>query len=151
MILVARADPRVPDASALLQKSHAMLVKLFPAEANHHLSIDGLCSPDIAFFTATRCKGVVGVGALADRGTYGEVKSVFVAPDARGMGVASAILAAIEAEAHARAHSFLRLETGPNLHAALRLYRREGFVVRGPFGGYRDDPLSVFMEKAVAR
>ena len=149
MISVGRGDPRHPDVTALLEESHAMLVKLFPAEANHHLSIDGLCGPDIVFFTATCRKAAAGVGALADRRTYGEIKSVFVAPEARGGGIGSALLAAIEAEARIRSLSCLRLETGPNLDAALRLYRHNGFSIRGPFGSYRDDPLSIFMEKSL--
>ena len=41
----------------------------------------------------------------------------------------------------------LRLETGVRQPAALRLYERAGYARRGPFGGYPDDPLSVFMEK----
>ncbi len=149
MILVARGDPRDPEATALLEESHAMLTRLFPAEANHHLSVAGLCRSDIAFFTASSDEAVVGVGALADRRTHGEIKSVFVVPEARGNGVGSAILAAIESEARTRSHSCLRLETGPNLDAALRLYRHNGFSVRAPFGSYRDDPLSLFMEKSL--
>jgi putative acetyltransferase len=43
--------------------------------------------------------------------------------------------------------SLLRLETGIDNHEALALYERQGFVRRGPFGDYREDPLSVFMEK----
>ena len=31
-----------------------------------------------------------------------------------------------------------------------RLYERAGFHRRGPFGTYRDDPLSVFMEKPLS-
>jgi putative acetyltransferase len=30
---------------------------------------------------------------------------------------------------------------------ALGFYARHGYERRGPFGGYRDDPLSVFMAK----
>ena len=41
----------------------------------------------------------------------------------------------------------LRLETGIKQDAAIRLYESAGFRRRGPFGSYRDDPLSVFMEK----
>ena len=150
MIVVARGDPREPGAAALLRESHALMMKLFPAEANHHLSIDSLCGSDITFLTATRSGSVLGTGALADRKVYGEVKSVFVASDARGAGIGAAILAALEAEACARSFSCLRLETGPGLDAAIRLYRRAGFSIRGPFGSYRDDPLSIFMEKSLA-
>jgi putative acetyltransferase len=39
------------------------------------------------------------------------------------------------------------LETGIRQPEALGLYERLGFVRRGPFGDYAEDPLSVFMEK----
>jgi putative acetyltransferase len=40
----------------------------------------------------------------------------------------------------------LRLETGISQLEALGLYERAGFRRRGPFGEYREDPLSFFME-----
>lgn len=41
------------------------------------------------------------------------------------------------------------LETGPYQPEALALYAAAGYERRGPFGAYRDDPLSVFMEKGL--
>ena len=41
----------------------------------------------------------------------------------------------------------LRLETGTQQPEALALYRSAGFTEIGPFGDYRADPLSLFMEK----
>jgi putative acetyltransferase len=38
----------------------------------------------------------------------------------------------------------------PTFIAARALYARAGFVICGPFEGYRDDPNSVFMTKALA-
>ena len=43
----------------------------------------------------------------------------------------------------------IRLETGIRNNAALRLYRGSGFHDRGPFGGYPDDGVSVFLEKTL--
>ncbi len=146
-VTVEPGDPRHPQASALLQASHALMQELFPSDSNHFLSIDELCAPGIAFFIARRAETVLGTGALADKTTYGEVKSMFVAPAARGTGTGAAILAALEAEARVRALPKLMLETGDSLHAAHRLYERAGFTFRGPFGDYPDDPLSRFMEK----
>jgi len=57
------------------------------------------------------------------------------------------MLAALEAEARSERVVVLRLETGVQNHAALGLYTRAGFIQRGPFGDYRLDPLSIFMEK----
>lgn len=147
MISVSRGDPHAPEATALLRASHALMRALFPAETNHYLSIDALTAPEIVFFVAKQRDKTIGTGALAHRGAYGEVKSMFVDPSARGSGAARALLTAIERQARADGHTLLRLETGTKLDAAHRLYERHGFVRRGPFGDYLDDPNSLFMEK----
>lgn len=147
MITVSEGDPRDPEATALLQASHALMQELFPSESNHFLSIDALCAPEISFFHALQGETVVGTGALARKGDYGEVKSMFTSPEARGSGAAGAILDAIEAKARALGLPMLRLETGNTLHAAHRLYERHGFTYSGPFGAYLEDPASLFMEK----
>ena len=72
---------------------------------------------------------------------------MWVIPEARGLGVSRLILAALEARARSEGVRALRLETGVESHAALGLYTRAGFTRRDPFGDYRADPLSVFMEK----
>ncbi len=149
MITVRPADPRNPDCMALLQSSHALMQELFPAESNHFLSIDELTGPDIRFFAATEDDETLGVGALAIRDGYGEVKSMFTSEAARERGVGDKILTTIETTARLEGLGVLRLETGNSLIAAHRLYARHGFVPRGPFGDYPDDPLSLFMEKTL--
>ncbi|MBR9651123.1 GNAT family N-acetyltransferase [Thalassovita aquimarina] len=147
MIIVEQGDPHAPQATALLQQSHALMRSLFPPEDNFFLSIDGLCAPNIAFFTARKGDTVLGTGALAAQDGYGEVKSMFVAEEARGKGVADALMRQIEDEARARNLPWLKLETGNVLHAAHRLYERHGFTRCGPFGGYPEAASSIFMEK----
>jgi len=147
MIVVEAADPKHPEASALLRASHALMESLFPPEDNFFLDIDALCAPDIRFFAARIGGTIVGTGALALRDGYGEVKSMFVYDTARGRGVADALLRRIEDEARALSLPCLRLETGNLLEAAHRLYVRHGFTQRGPFGDYPDSPSSIFMEK----
>lgn len=146
-VAVEPGDPRHPAAAALLKQSHALMQSLFPPEDNFFLDIDALTAPHIAFFVATRDDEILGTAALADKGTYGEVKSMFVAEAARGLGVGAALLARLEAEARARGLSALMLETGNLLRSAHRLYARAGFVERGPFGDYPDAKSSLFMEK----
>ena len=150
MIRIEQGSPRDPAAAALLEASHALMRDLFPAESNHFLSLEELCAPDITFLIARGGDAALGCGALANKGDYGEVKSVFVAPDARGAGAGAAILDEIESRARALALGMLRLETGNTLYAAQRLYERAGFAYCGPFGSYADDPLSLFMEKRLA-
>jgi len=149
-VTIEHGDPCEAGAAALLRQSHDLMRALFPPEDNFFLDTDALRAPDIRFFMAVRSGETVGIGALALRAGYGEVKSMFVAETARGQGVAEALLARIEAEALAHALPFLRLETGDRLGAALRLYERNGFERRGPFGDYPDAASSIFMEKALA-
>ncbi len=148
-ITISRGDPHSAGASALLRASHALMEELFPSESNHYLSIDALCSDDIAFFIATRGGETLGCAALAAKPGYGEVKSMFVAPAARGTGTGAALLKTLEDHARRLGLTHLRLETGNTLHAAHRLYERAGFTYRGPFGDYQDDPISLFMEKTL--
>jgi putative acetyltransferase len=44
-------------------------------------------------------------------------------------------------------YATVRLETGVYQPEAIKLYERKGFVRRGPFGEYTDDPLSLCYEK----
>jgi putative acetyltransferase len=150
IVTVSRGDPRDPAATGLLQASHLLMQSLFPAESNHYLSIDALAAPHIRFFVAERGAATIGCGALAVKEGYGEVKSMFVAPEARGAKIGEMILAKIEAAANAEELPLLRLETGDKLASAHSLYARCGFKWRGPFGEYEDGPHSVFMEKKLA-
>lgn len=147
MIVVEAGDPFHPQAKALLEASHALMGELFPADANHYLSLEALTAEGVHFFTARRGDMIVGVGALAERDGYGELKSMFVEEASRGQGIADAILRQLEDHARALNLPMLRLETGSLLHAAHKVYARHGFVKCSPFGGYEESEFSVFMEK----
>ncbi len=144
-IHVQRGDPRSPDATALLEKSHALMQELFDPEDNHYLEIEALLTPDIHFFVAQVNGRIQGCAALADKGGYGEIKSMFVDLDARGTGLADHLMTALIADAAARGLRTVKLETGDLLKAAHRLYARHGFVECGPFGEYKASKSSVFM------
>jgi putative acetyltransferase len=102
----------------------------------------------VRFFVVRDASGrAVGTGALALDEAWAELKRMWVIPEARGLGVSRLILAALEARARSEGVRTLMLETGVENHAALGLYARAGFKPRDPFGGYRADPLSVFMQK----
>ena len=149
MITVDYADPRHPEINALLMQSHALMQSLYSEEENHYLSVDALCQKDVRFF-AVQIDGVhVGCAALALKGGYGELKSMFADPHHRGKGVAKALMAALEQEAVSLGFDFMRLETGEMLKEAVTLYTKLGFIRRGPFGEYCDDPASIFMEKSL--
>ena len=113
------------------------------------MSVEALCKKDVRFFAA-QIQGVyVGCAALALKEGNGEMKSMFVDPHHRGKGVAKVLMAALEREAISLGVDLMRLETGEMLKEAITLYTKFGFTRRGPFGDYRDDPASVFMEKSL--
>lgn len=147
MIIVEKTDPHDPQATALLHQSHALMQSLFPPEDNFYLEIADLVAPHIHFFTARVGDRICGTGALAIKDGYGEVKSMFVAENARGKGIAGALLRQIEDTAREHDLPVIKLETGNVLHAAHRLYARHGFTPCGVFGDYTTAASSIFMEK----
>lgn len=94
--------------------------------------------------TAVACGGLREIDAVS-----AEVKRMYVAPAARGTGVAHAVLAALEATARERGWTTLRLETGDDTLQpdANRFYRREGYREIPRFGHYVDSAISVCYEK----
>ena len=149
-IEITRADPRAPDLRRLIGDLDAYQQALYPAESNHLLDIDALARPEMHFFACALDGRLVGCGGVWMHGDYAEVKRVYVAPDARGLGLSRKIMAALEADAVAHGATLARLETGIHQPEALGLYRALGYTVRPSFGDYPvDDPMSVFMEKAL--
>jgi GNAT superfamily N-acetyltransferase len=81
----------------------------------------------------------LGCGALRSLGeTVAEIKRMYVVPDARGRGVATTLLAALEAAARLRGWTTLRLETGPRQPEAIGLYTGAGYAPIAPFGAYAE-------------
>jgi putative acetyltransferase len=146
---IEREDPRRPDVAALIQELDRMMRALYPAESNHLLDLETLADSSIHFFVARRNGVALGCGALWHReADYGEVKRIFVKPEAREQKIGRLILRALEANARAHGLPALRLETGTLQPEALALFTAEGFVKRGHFADYpADDPYSIFLEK----
>ena len=147
MIVVEPTTPRANGTQDLLELSHALMLSLFSPESCHFLDLDALEADNIHLFAAREGTEIFGTGALAIKDGYGEVKSMFTLEAARGKGVAAALLRQIEDTARAHGLTSLKLETGDTLHAAHRLYERQGFTFCKPFGDYKDIPESLFMEK----
>lgn len=148
---IATADPGGADARALIAELDAYQESLYPAESNHLVPVDALRAANVDFLLAWSGEQPAGCAALVDqRGVFGEpvgeLKRMYVRPALRGAGVGAALLRALVAQARQRGLARLRLETGIHQPEALALYERAGFHRRGPFGDYREDPLSLFME-----
>ncbi|WP_113910664.1 GNAT family N-acetyltransferase [Roseovarius dicentrarchi] len=149
MIIVAPANPLDPAPRALLEQSHALMQQLFAPEDNFFLGFEALCAPEVHFITARDGGTVLATGAVVQMDGYCEVKSMFTAAEARGRGVAAAVLRALEDHARSLKVPLLRLETGEALASAIRLYERHGFTRCDRFGDYQPNDVSVYMEKTL--
>lgn len=149
MIEVARRSPLDPASRELIAGSQRALLEHYPPEECFSLSPEELDDPATEFFVATLEGRAAGCVALVDKGGYGEIKRMFVTPEARGRRIAHHLLDALEAAARARGLDRLKLETGHVLAAAHRVYRARGYADCPAFGGYPDLEGNLFMEKSL--
>ena len=132
----------------MLARLDAYCAALYPAESNHLMDIASLMQGDVLFLVARDVDGAaVGCAALVNKQEYGEVKRMFVDERRRGLGTGRKLLEHLAMFARMSGLSVLRLETGIHQPEAIGLYERMGFERRAPFGDYKEDPLSLFMEK----
>ncbi|MCF8480593.1 MAG: GNAT family N-acetyltransferase [Rhodospirillum sp.] len=146
-VILTVEDPDQPEPRAFLEASDAYHGALYPAESNHLLDVESLRGPAVTVLVARVDGLALGMGALVDQGEYGEVKRLWVAPEARGMGLGQVLLEALEDRARALGLDEIKLETGISQPEALALYRAHGYGDCPPFGAYVSDPLSLFLGK----
>ncbi len=150
-MVVKPISPDDAEVRALIEALDAYQQSLYPAESNHLDSIEALARDHVFFigvYDEDTDETLVGCGAVKIMaGNYGELKRMFVRPAARGRGVARLMVERLEAHLIEKNVPVVRLETGIHQHAAIALYEKCGYSRRPPFGPYREDPLSLFMEK----
>ncbi|GAA4253379.1 GNAT family N-acetyltransferase [Dactylosporangium darangshiense] len=107
---------------------------------------------DVDLFLVAVVDGkAAGCGALRRLdATTAEIKRMYVVPERRGTGVATAVLRALESAAAERGWTVLRLETGTEQPDARRFYEREGYHEIPLFGAYVGFDLSVCYERTLA-
>jgi ribosomal protein S18 acetylase RimI-like enzyme len=80
------------------------------------------------FFVARRGDSVVACGAVKKHAPgIAEIKRMWVAPAARGQGIAKALLRALEDEARRQGYTQVVLDTNKALIEAHALYRKAGY------------------------
>jgi putative acetyltransferase len=151
-LVIERISAPTPELRELIGELDAVLGAAYEPHQRHGLSLDQLFEPHVRFFLARLDGAAVACGGVALFEDYAEVKRMYTRPAVRGRGIAKAVLRRLEEEARVSGKTVLRLETGHLQPEAVGLYRRAGFVSRGPFGHYaqmpaRDIELSLFFEK----
>jgi putative acetyltransferase len=141
-----------PEIADFLDEHLREMRSITPLESKHALDLVGLRQPEITFWSVLDGEALVGCGAIRrlDAG-HAEVKSMRTAPTRKRSGIASFLLTHIVTEATHRGFIRLSLETGAAefFLPARRLYEKFGFDYCQPFAGYRLDPFSVYMTKAL--
>ena len=156
-VVVTRADLGSEVALRLITALNAQILARYPEEGATHfdLDLDEVKPRRGVFVIAWEGERAVGCGAfrrLAEPGLddAGEVKRMFVIPEARGRRIGRLILDRLEAEVRVLGLTRLLLETGARQVEALALYHRVGFTHIERFGQYVDSPLSVCIEKRLS-
>jgi len=106
--------------------------------------------PDGVFLVVREDGRAIACGGVArfDE-TRGELKRMYVVPEARGRGLGRRLLEELEAHARALGYTALVLETGEQQGEALGLYRSSGYEPIPCYGIYATRAISRCFEKAL--
>jgi GNAT superfamily N-acetyltransferase len=151
-IAIEELDPRSEDARYCLGEYYAELARRFEKGFDVSLSRD----PDARDMIRQRGAFLVAmsdglpIGCVGLKGTdrgYAEIKRLWIAPSARGLGLARRLMEAAEAAARELSIKVLRLDTNRALPEALQLYRSSGWT---EIDRFNDDPYpDFFFEKVL--
>jgi DNA-binding MarR family transcriptional regulator/GNAT superfamily N-acetyltransferase len=144
LVKVEIADPSSPAAQHCLQAYFAELDTRFETgfDPGRSISADAreLSEPAGLLLVARLRDEAIGCGALKLHGSKpAEVKRMWVAPAARGLGVGRRMLDELEGHARQRGVGRLHLETNKALREATGLYRSAGYLEVEPFN---DEPYA---------
>ena len=143
LLRAGRVEVRLeaPDSDAAqgcLEQYFAELARRFeagfdPARSNS-ASLEDM-TPPVGFFLVAWLDGAPArCGALkVGDGGAGEIKRMWTAPNARGLGIARRVLRSLERQAREAGLTRLRLETNRALIEAQALYREQGYREVAPF------------------
>ena len=154
-IVIRQERPDGADAMRLVAELDACLSALYPAESQHGYSVEQLLARQVHFFIAYCGGAPAGCGGAqlmagdneSDGEPWAELKRMYVREPFRRRGLGLRLLQHLEQHIAAQGIGIIRLEAGIHQPAAIGLYEKHGYRKTGPFGEYRDDPLSLFYAK----
>ncbi|CCD95338.1 putative transcriptional regulatory protein, MarR family with a Acetyltransferase (GNAT) domain [Bradyrhizobium sp. ORS 375] len=152
-ISLDEVDPRGAEARYCLGEYYAELSRRFARGFDVALSRDpdalDMMAPRGAFFVALSDGLPLGcVGLKGHAGATAEIKRLWVAPAARGLGLGRRLMDAAETAARKLSITTLRLDTNSALGEAQQLYRRTGWT---EIERFNDDPYpDLFFEKRLS-
>lgn len=153
MVTIAPIALDDPVIAGLLRAQQAEMASYYGGEGGSGAPPRGeeFLPPSGVFLAARRDGEVIGCGGICRlEEAVAELRRMYVAPAARGLGVGRRLLAELESEARALGYSSIRLETGFRQEEAIGLYESAGFRRGDCWGPYLTDPKSVCYEKSLA-
>jgi len=97
-------------------------------------TLDDFAPPDGTFLVVRRDGSLIGCGGFKrDAPGIAYLKRMWIAPEARGLGLGKRLLLELEERARNAGYSTVRLETEKTLTEAQALYRASGYVEVPPF------------------
>jgi ribosomal protein S18 acetylase RimI-like enzyme len=149
---VVRAHPASPEAQHCFEQYFAELSSRFSTGFNPSTAggARDFIPPKGHLLVASLLGEPVGCGALRTLGPgVGEIKRMWVAPSARGLGIARRLLHNLEQIALRRKLRVMRLDTNASLTEAQQLYRSSGYQ---EIERFNDNPYANYwFEKRLAR
>lgn len=146
---ITQTPPDVPEAVRLIDELEEHIESFgYPQESRHGFSVEKLIRENVPFFVIY-APMPIGCGGIKLFPDYGEIKRMFIRPAFQGQGYAKAMLHHLADHALQHNITLLRLETGIYQIPAIKLYESFGFTRCGPFGEYRDDSISVYMQMSL--
>jgi GNAT superfamily N-acetyltransferase len=151
MIKIVRTVAENPDFVKLVKQLDADLAV---TDGDEHAFYDQFNKLDAIKYVllAFENETAVGCGAIKefDAQTM-EIKRMYVAPDYRGKGIASKVLAALEKWAAELEYKRCILETGTRQSSAIKLYQKSGYNQIPNYGQYALAENSLCFEKQQLR
>jgi DNA-binding MarR family transcriptional regulator/GNAT superfamily N-acetyltransferase len=144
MVQISAADPTSQDARWCIEQYFAELNERFDAGFDPTLGISAhaheLTPPAGLLLVARLREEPVGCGGLKfHENTVGELKRMWVAPRARGLGLGRRLLLTLEQAAREAGMTVLHLETNHTLIEAIELYRHAGYQ---EVAAFNDEPYA---------
>ena len=143
-IVIHAADPFSEEAKSCIHAYFEELKNLFDEGFDPAITVSAdpaeLLRPSGLFLIAHHEGDCVGCcGLKVKGGGLGELKRMWVAPSARGLGIAQRLLETMEQHAVKMGVAVMQLDTNRKLIAARQLYLRNGYI---PIKPYNTNPYA---------